>query len=39
MGKTVIQFKAATFTYDPSLRDVRVEDEGVRFIVTKWREE
>jgi Putative Ice-binding-like adhesive domain len=33
------QRNSGTFNYDASLRDVSVDDEAVRFVVTDWREQ
>ena len=33
------QKNSADFNYDASLRDVTIDDEGIRFIVTQWQEE
>ena len=38
VGKTFIQYKAAEFMYDASLREVTANDDGVRFVVKRWRE-
>lgn len=39
IAKTFEQKNSATFNYDASLRDVSANDEGVRFVVKRWREE
>ncbi len=39
VGKTFIQYKAAKFMYNASLREVSVNDDGVRFVVKRWREQ
>ncbi len=39
VAKNLYQGAAANFNYDASLRDVAVSNEGVRFVVKKWREQ
>ncbi len=39
IGKSVEQKNSSTFHYDVSLRDVSIEDIGVRFVVKQWQEE
>ncbi len=39
IAKSVDQRNSSTFHYDVSLREVSVEDIGVRFVVKQWREE
>jgi len=39
VARSFEQKNSATFNYDASLRDVSVDDEPVRFVVTQWREE
>ena len=39
VAKNLYQGAAANFNYDASLRDMAVSDEGVRFVVNKWREQ
>ncbi len=39
ISKSFDQKNSASFYYDASLRDVNVDDEAVRFVVTDWREE
>jgi len=38
VGKNVTFKSGCTFHYDEVLRKVKVEDEGVRFVVARWRE-
>jgi len=38
VGNSIDQTNAATFNYDASLREVSVEDIGVRFVIKQWRE-
>jgi len=38
VGKQFEQKNSAVFNYDASLRDADVDDQAVRFVVTKWRE-
>jgi hypothetical protein len=38
-AKSFVQRNSATFDYDASLRDVTVNDDAVRFIIQRWREE
>jgi len=39
IAKSFNQKNSADFNYDASLRDVAVDDEGVRFVVKQWREQ
>ena len=39
IAKSVEQKNSSTFHYDVSLRDVSIEDIGVRFVVKQWQEE
>jgi len=39
VAKSVDQKNSADFNYDASLRDVSVEDIGVRFVIKQWQEE
>jgi hypothetical protein len=39
VGNSIDQKNSANFIYDASLKDVSVEDEGVRFVVQQWQEE
>jgi choice-of-anchor A domain-containing protein len=39
IGKSVDQKNSSTFHYDVSLRDVTIEDIGVRFVIKQWQEE
>jgi len=39
VAKSFEQKNAATFNYDASLRDTSIDDEGIRFVITKWQEE
>jgi len=38
VGKNVLFKSGCTFYYDEALRDVSIEEEGVRFVVARWRE-
>lgn len=39
VAKSFEQKNAATFNYDASLRDTSIDEEGIRFVITKWREQ
>jgi hypothetical protein len=39
IAKSVDQRNSSTFHYDVSLREVSIEDIGVRFVIKQWREE
>ncbi|MDH4239388.1 MAG: choice-of-anchor A family protein, partial [Phycisphaerae bacterium] len=39
VAKSVDQRNSSTFHYDVSLRDVTIEDIGVRFVIKQWQEE
>lgn len=39
IAESIDQKNSATFNYDVSLRDVTIEDIGVRFVVRQWQEE
>ncbi len=39
IGNSVEQKNSATFHYDVTLRQVSIEDIGVRFVIRQWREE
>lgn len=39
IGKSVDQKNAADFHYDVSLKEVSIEEEGVRFVIKQWQEE
>ena len=39
VGKSVDQKNSADFIYDVSLKDVSIEEEGVRFVIKQWQEE
>jgi choice-of-anchor A domain-containing protein len=39
IAKSVDQRNSSTFHYDVSLREVSIEDIGVRFVIKKWQEE
>ena len=39
IAKSVDQKNSSTFHYDVSLREVSIEDIGVRFVIKQWREE
>jgi hypothetical protein len=39
IAKCVDQKNSSTFHYDVSLRDVTIEDIGVRFVIEQWLEE
>ena len=39
IGKSVDQKNSADFNYDVSLKEVSIEEEGVRFVIKQWQEE
>lgn len=39
IGNSVDQKNSADFTYDVSLKEVSIEEEGVRFVIKQWQEE
>jgi len=39
IGNSVEQKNSATFHYDVTLREVSIEDIGVRFVIRDWQEE